>query len=305
LPSGSLFSMGGGTYRFSKNIKLRGLSASSRSIMAMTSGTPTTSSSMLGFVDGSSMDYVKFENIDFTGYCDNNTSATKIGYLFNNNVLTTVKSLSFTNCKLHNYGNTTMRLQGGKAQKIDTLTYNGCVINESGFSSGYGLVNINKTADYIDNILISNSTLYNFSYPVISIVQTAANSMNSVIISNCTFNQTTQNTSSTRVLFTFDYMNITNGVTIKNCIFGSSGSVTAGLKITNSSTPASVITGCYYTSDYVDETLVGNVSYSIKSSMSSYSGLSTDLWTSPTTGDFTLKDTSFKGKGVAGDLRYY
>jgi hypothetical protein len=185
------------------------------------------------------------------------------------------------------------------------LNYSGCLIYESGFSSGYGLVNISKSADYIDNININNSTLYDFSYPVITIAQTAATSMNSVIISNCTFNQTTQNVAATRVLFNFDYMNIANGVTIKNCIFGSSGSTTASLKVTDSNTAAPTITGCYYTSDYVDETLVATLSYSIKSSMTSYSGPSTSLWNGPTTGDFTLKDTSFKGKGVAGDLRYY
>jgi len=303
LAPGSLYSVGSSLYRFSKNVKLRGLSPSNRPIMAMTSGTPTATSNMLGFVDGSSMDYVRFENVDLTGYCDNNTSATKIGYLFNNNVLTTVKSLSFKNCNIHNFGNTPMRLQGGKTQVIDTVSFNGCVINESGYASGYGLVNISKSTDYINNIIISNSTMYNFSYPVISIVQTAANTMNSVIISNCTFNQTTQNTTATRVLFNFDYMSITKGITIKNCIFGSSGSATAGLKATNA-TVAATITGSYYTSDYVDETLVGTASYSIKSSMSAYSGASTSLWTSPTTGDFTLKDTSFKGKGIAGDLRW-
>jgi hypothetical protein len=265
---------------------------------------------MMSIVSGSILDSLVFENLDISGYADNKPTSIKIGYLFSNKVPCTVTNLIYRNCNIHDYGNTPMRLSAGvtgSSSHIVNLNYSGCLIYESGFSSGYGLVNISKSADFIDNIIINNSTLYDFSYPVITIAQTAATSMNSVIISNCTFNQTTQNVTATRVLFNFDYVNIANGVTIKNCIFGSSGSMTASLKVTDSNTIAPTITGCYYTSDFVDETLVGTppVSYSIKASMNPYSGTSTSLWNSPTTGDFSLKDTSFKGKGVAGDLRWY
>ncbi len=311
LSPGVTYAIGGAAYNFSKNVKVKSFSPISRSVVCMTtSGTttpPTTTSNMMGVVASSAIDSLVFENIDFTGYCDNNTSSIKIGYLFSNKVACTVTNLKFTNCNIHNLGNTTMRLSGGTptaSQRISNLIYNGCVISESGFASGYALVNISKSSDYIDNIVISNSTLYNFSYPVISIVQTATTPMTSVSISNCTFNQTSQNAGGTRVLFNFDYMALTNGISIKNCIFGSSGAATAGLKTTNA-TVATTITGCYYTSDFVDETLVAGVSYSIKPSMSGYSGNSTSLWKSPLTGDFTLIDTSFKGKGVAGDLRVY
>jgi len=213
--------------------------------------------------------------------------------------------LSFTNCNIHNFGNTPMRVQGGK-NKVDTLTFNGCVITEFGFASGYALVNISKSTDYINNIVITNSTIYNFSYPVISVVQTATTVMNSVTVSNCTFNQTSQNTTSARVLFNFDYVSLTNGIVIKNCVFGSSGSATSGLKITSvTQTVAPVLTGSYYTSDYIDETLLTGVAYSMKGNMTLYSGASTNLWNAPTKGDFTLKDSAFKGKGIAGDLRWY
>jgi hypothetical protein len=45
-------------------------------------------------------------------------------------------------------------------------------------------------------------------------------------------------------------------------------------------------------------------STSLKAKMTSYSGASATLWTDPVNGDFKLKDTSFAGKGVAGDLRW-
>jgi len=304
LAPGAVFPMGTATYRLSKNTKIRGLSITNRPIVCASTGS-STSASPLGFVDASAIDFVRFENIDFPGYCNNNAAGTKVGYLINNNTATSVKSLSFTNCNIHNFGNTPMRVQGGK-NKVDTLTFNGCIITEFGFASGYALVNISKSTDYINNIVITNSTIYNFSYPVISVVQTATTVMNSVTVSNCTFNQTTQNTTSVRVLFNFDYVSLTNGIVIKNCVFGSSGSSTSGLKITNATqTVAPVLTGSYYTSDYIDETLLTGVSYSMKGNMTLYSGASTNLWNAPTTGDFTLKDSAFKGKGVAGDLRWY
>jgi len=306
LAPGTVYSTGTGTYRFSKNIKVRGLSTSNRAVLCMTSGATSTSSE-LGFVDGSSMDYVKFENVDFTGYCDNNVASTKIGYLFNNNVLTTVKSLSFTNCNLHNYGNTPMRLQGAKSQSIDTLSFNGCVINEVGYAATYAVVNTN-TNDNFKNIYFSNCTVYNFKngFIVRQASASIAVTMGTVSITNCTINQGIQDPATMRYLMDLNLVTITGGITVKNCILGLTGS-TAGASGIRSTIAVTSInnTGSYYTSDYVDETLVGTASYSIKSSMSAYSGASTSLWNSPTTGDFTLKDTSFKGKGVAGDLRWY
>ncbi len=309
LAGNSTFSMGSAAFAFSKNIKIRSASPTNRSIICMTAGTPTNTTNMLGITAGSVIDSLVFENLDITGYCDNNPSSTKIGYLFNNKLGCTVTDIKFLNCKIRNVGNTPFRLSGGTPAaptRFTNLIFNGCLMNDLGFGSGYGIVNISKSSDYIDNITFSNSTIYNFSYPVIAIAQTAVTTMNSVKITNCTFNQTTQNTAATRVIFSFDFINITNGVSISKCIFGSSTLTTTGLKMTNiSPAPPTLISGSYFTSDYTDEALVAGLAYSIKGNMTSYSGASTSLWNAPTTGDFTLKDTGFVGKGVAGDLRWY
>jgi hypothetical protein len=302
LAQGAVFSIGTATYRLGRDVKVRGLSATSRPVICMASGATTTSSA-LGFVDGSSINYVKFENIDFTGYCDNNASSTKIGYLFNNNLLTTVKSLSFTNCNLHNYGNTPMRLQGGKNQVIDTLRFNGCVINEIGYASTYAIVNSNS-ADLVNNIYFTNSSVYNFKG---SLILRTGQTISSINVTNCTINQGMQDPASARYLMDLNTaaFKAGGGVTIKNCIFGSTGGAlgangmrfVAGTTVTN--------TGSYYTSDYVDDPIpIGATSSSIKTPMTFYSGASTALWVDPVNGNFTLKDSSFKGKGVAGDLRW-
>lgn len=301
LAKGAVYQMGSATYRLGKNIKVRGLSVVDRPVLAMTSGTPTSTSSMLGFVDGSLIDYVKFENVDFTGYCDNNNASTKVGYLFNNNVLTNVKNLTFTNCNLHNFGNTPMRVQAAKNQVIDTLSFNGCTIYDVGFSSTYAIVNSNS-ADFINNINFTYCTIYNFKG---SLILRQNQSFNAINISNCTINQGMQDTGSTRFLIDANTATVSGtGITIKNCIIGQTGSVekgAAGIRTTG----AVNISTTYCTTDYFDETLVGGAAFSVKDKMTLFSGKSTDLWNSPTTGDFSLKATTFAGKGTIGDLRWY
>jgi len=299
LAPGTNFPIGGSAFNFSKNVKIRSFSPVNRSVVCMTSGTPTVTSNMFGIVAAAAIDSLVFENVDFAGYCDNNTANIKVGYLFSNKVASTLTDLKFVNCNMHNFGNTTLRLSGGTGQTITNVLFKGCIINDIGFSSPYALVNTNS-ADYVLNITFSNCTVYNFKSSIV--LRTGAYTMGGVTLTNCTFNQSTQDTA-IRYLMDFNSMTITNGVTVKNCIFGSSGATTAGIRVTGLLS----ITGCYYTSDFVDETAVGTppASISKKGSMTAYTGASTALWNGPTTGDFNLKDTAFKGKGVAGDLRWY
>jgi len=300
LEPGALYLTGSATFRFDKSIKVRGLLPTNLPVMAMTSGTPTATSSMLGFADGSVLDYVKFENIDFTGWCDNSLTSIKIGYLFNNNLLTTVNTLSFTNCKLHNFGNTPLRVQGAKNQVIENATFKNCTIWDIGFSSTYAVVNSNS-ADLINNITFDGCTVYNFKG---SLVLRTGQSLKSINITNCTINQGMQDASSSRYLIDANTATFAEGIKIDKCIFGTTGG-TLGANGVRKTTGTLSVTGSYYTSDYVDEPTVVVTSYSIKSMMTAYPSASTALWNDPLNGDFTLKATSFAGKGTAGDLRWY
>ncbi len=303
LDSGAVYTIGTASYLFKKNIKVMGRTRTNLPVICMSTGT-TSGTAMLG-IDTVTIDKVAFENINFTGYVTNNPSATKIDYLINNGAKFTLETLSFTNCRMHNFGRTPMRLKDGKEQRITNLIYDNCVINEIGFGSTYALVNVN-TKDYITNITFNNCTLYNFKGSLI--LKTGAYPMGKVSLTNCTINQADQDPA-TRLLFDFNSaaFSPTDGITIKNCIFGSTGptaggSIAAGLR---SSTAVVTITGCYFTTDYIDETAVGGVNYSIKGKMTSYSGASTGLWNDPLNGIFTIKDAAFAGKGVAGDPRWY
>ena len=305
LAGNAVFNVGSGTYRFSKSVKLRGASPSQRPVVCLTVGSgtpPSTTSSTLGFVEGSTIQSVKFENIDFTGYVDNSTSSTKIGYLFNNNTLTTVSKLSFTNCNMHNFGNTPMRLQGGKNQVIDSLSMNGCIINDIGFSSTYAVVNTNS-ADLINAIEITNSTIYNFKG---SLILRTGQTLKSVKVTNCTIDQGMQDPGSSRYLMDFNTASFTSeGVTIQNCIFGLTGNVKGANGIRYVAGTMYSNTGSYYTSDYVDDPIpAGTTSSSIKSSMTAYSGASTSLWKNTLNGDFGFSNSSFAGAKTAGDPRW-
>lgn len=301
LEPGALFLTGSSTYRFDKNIKVRGLTPTNLPVIAMTSGTPTATTSMFNFVENSVFDYLHFENVDITGFCDNDPSAVKIGYIFNNNVMTTVQEVRFTNSIIRNLGNTPFRVQANRNQVIENLYFNRCTIYDIAFSSTYAIVNSNS-ADFINNIYFNNTTAYNFRG---SLVLRQNQSFGEIVVSNCNINQGMMDMGSVRMLIDTNNANATgSGITIRNSIFGSSGERAAGVRMT-STNGALVVVNSYYTNDYIDQNPVGDVNYSQKSKMTAYPNASTDLWNNPLNGDFTLKDKNFAGSGTVGDLRWY
>ncbi len=298
LDSG-VYPLSSGTCRFDKNIKIKGLDANNKPVLCMKDGTtpPTTTSTMLGFTENSNFEYLRFENIDFTGYVENNLTGTKVGYLINNNVKFEVtQELSFKNCSIHNLGNTPFRLQADKNQRIESLVVDGCIINEIGFGSVYAIVNINTATDIINNITFRNSTIYNFKGGFILRQKGTASKIS---IENCTLNDGMSD-SGARYLIDLNTIENSPSISISNCIFGSTGAAAGGIRPVDSYP----ISGSYYTTDYVDDVQAGGVSSSIKSKMKAYSNASSDLWTSPANGDFHFKDASFAGKSTAGDPRW-
>jgi len=307
LAPGAVFPTGGGTYRFTKSVKLKGANPNSLSVVCMTSGTPTTTSNLFGFADASTIGFVKFENLDFTGYCDNNPTATKVGYLFNNNLMTTVSNLGFSNCKMHNFGNTPMRLQANKLQVIDTLRMTKCTVNDIGFSSTYAIINSNSS-DFINNIYLNNCTFYNFKGSLIlrTITTPATVTMGTISISNCTVNKGMMDPGSARYMLDLNNVTINGGVAIRNSIFGATGDAKGANGFRKLPEVNLSVSGTYFTTDYVDDPIpIGLTSTSLKSLMTAYTGASTALWNDPVNGDFKLKASVFAGKGTAGDLRWY
>lgn len=198
-----------------------------------------------------------------------------------------------------------MRIQASTSQVIDTLAFNGCTIYDVGFSSTYAIVNSNS-ADYINNIYFNYCTIYNFKGSLVlrTVAAPVVATMGTISVTNCTINQGMQDAGTARYLIDANNTTITNGITIRNTIFGSAGAAMGANGVRRATGVDLSITGSYFTTDYVDDPVNVVTSYSIKNFMTAYPVASTTLWNDPILGNFTIKDYTFAGKGVAGDLRW-
>jgi len=84
---------------------------------------------------------------------------------------------------------------------------------------------------------------------------------------------------------------------INNCIFGKTKDPALARGI-RASTGTNVVTNnCYNTSDFF------TVSFNIPG-LIPYSGLSTELFSNPVNGDFSIIDSKYAGKNTTGDPRW-
>ena len=161
------------------------------------------------------------------------------------------------------------------------------------FDSHYGLLNGAATGNFI-NIRFLNCTVFKLRGGIINYGNGAG--CQSVVIDNCTFNETCMDTGSSRYFIDFGTNNTSTGtLDISDCIFGQTVDRANGVR------PGSMvmtIAGSYYASDFYD------VAGPVKNLMTAYSGVSTALWTDPAGGDFTFLDTNFEGIGLAGAPRW-
>lgn len=230
-------------------------------------------------VEGSSIDFIEFENLELIGNGTGN-------YVFNIDKAGEVGEISFEGCVIRAFRGVTRIKTGGVF--ITDFQFNNSVIKDV---LGFGVVNIDHAGSRVDNIKITNSTIYKVERIFIS---KAAS--NSILIDNCTFNQAPQ---ATRYLVDYNGVDVTNGVEINNSIFGiglgdpdGDGEVKVkGVRTGNGLVSSS---NTYSTSDYVS---TGNHIPDLKP----YAGTSEDLFVDPANGNFTIKDDSFEGKDTAGD----
>lgn len=292
------YNMGASALNIDKSIKIKGLYINNLPVLYMDAAASTTAG-MFNISTTATLDYLRFENIDFSGYIGN-VAGSRIGYLFNQSTGCTVTEIRFTNCNMHNLGNTPFRVQGTAVKSIESLIFEGCKMNDIGYGSVYAIVN-NNVASTINNIRFKNCTIYNFAG---SIVLHTSMPSNSVVLENCSFNEITTSGTGTSIRYIIDYntKTVTSGVTIKNCIFGSTPRpYTDGVRVAAGTTLT--VSGSYCTTDYKDNN--STTTFTISGLLSLFNGTSTDLWTDPVGGDFHFKATSFAGKNTAGDSRWW
>jgi hypothetical protein len=294
-----VYSLGATEYQITNSIKIKGLFRDSTVTLCMDGA--SSSGKMFNINTTSRLDFIRFENIEFSGYNGGGTSGTKYAYLINQSAACEVGEFSFSNCTIRNLGNTPFRLQNATGtKKIENLIFNGCTIFDIGYASVYAIVNSNVVTGIVDNIKFTNSTIYNYAGSLI--VHTSIGS-NSVLVENCTFNEITTSGTGTSIRYIIDYnaQTVAAGISIRNCIFGSSPRpYNAGIRASAGTT--STISGSYFTTDYNDNN--GATPYSIIGSLTAYPGASDALFEAPLTGNFKIKDAGFAGKKTAGALKW-
>ena len=234
--------------------------------------------------------FINFTNVDISGYVYENGVATSSlnSYLFNQTTATNVGAITFDNCLIHDLANTPFRLQGSEAKTIGTLTFNNCIVTN--LKDSYYFINADASGNgVISNINITNSTFNTVGRFILS----KSTNTNSITLSDCTFYNMI---ASGRYFIDFGSTSYgpANGISIKNSIFALSQVATAkGIRSAGTVT----VENSYATSDWQ----LGSPSIS---GLISYSGASSALFTSPTTGDFSFLDKTFAGTETAGDPRW-
>jgi hypothetical protein len=231
---------------------------------------------------------IRFENVDFTGYQNNDPAGTKRNYIFNQSAANTTESIVFENCIVRNLVNTPLRLQGSNGQTINNVTFNKCTVYDIGDNGGggtYAFIHTNVATGKINNIKITNSTLYKIGYSII--LHNAAPSL-SVLIENSTFDNVIGNGR-----YFIDYNAQSAGtIQVNNTIIGKTLSPAGTANGIRSST-APTAGNSYQVSNtgFVNNPIPGILMYP---------GSNTDLFTDPATGNFLIKDITFNGRSTSG-----
>jgi hypothetical protein len=234
---------------------------------------------------------IKFSNLDLTGYPNGDPTATKRAYIFNQSAATQTSEIVFENCIIRNFENTPVRIQGGNAIDINNLVVNNCIVYDvSTGGQNYAFINNTATNGRVNNIEITNSTFYHLK---IGLILHNATPSQSLKISDCTVDDICIDG---RALVDYNAQTVGTFTFTANILGKTKGTSTVrGIRIASAS--VTVPSSSFITADYiVANNPIGGVT--------TYAGLSTDLFQNTATGDFNFKDTNFAGKSTAGDPRW-
>jgi hypothetical protein len=285
IPSGSTVLLKRGeTYNISSTITLsKSVTIMSAPDLSITQQARIFFTSNFVFGAGSSVDYITFSDVYLVS--DNYGAR----FVFNNSNSANVGKISFMNSRVEIFRGI-VRLQAGTTT-VNDLVIDNCIIDSIG---SYAMVNIQLATTRINNISITNSTIYKVEGGISS-----AQPSTSVLISDCTFNEAPLGNNKNAYL---DYgsNNITAGVTVSNCIFGigknSAGNITVkAIKVGTGTVIAA--SNNYRTQDYKSG---GNDIPNVII----YNRPSTQLWADPANGNFQIADITFPGRNSTGDPRW-
>lgn len=235
--------------------------------------------------------YVRFEHINVDGMYDGDAGVKGCEYVINQEAACSIDSLSFVECNISNLNSALVRIKSGDYKEINKLRIDNCIVTNH--AGAYQFLCFAKVDFKIDDIEITNSTFNKICQGKKTFIDLENSACNTNInVEGCTFYN---------LLGDGAYLISAKGVT---------GSVNAtffkvllaktytekargyqGDKITISA-PSS-----YLLSDFVFEKNKLDM-------FNTYNGNSSDVFTDPASGDFTLKVNDLIREEV-GDPRWY
>lgn len=218
----------------------------------------------IGLNSGVKISKIEFYNLDCTYENTNN------GYILNGDSQREIESLIIKKCNIHDIRGV-IRLQKSEANSIiGNITISDCILQRIG-SYGVVEINVSEATGHFSKITIEKSTinglgarLMRFSVP------------GEIAINQCTFYGFTDKNA------TIDATSCT--LSVSNVLMGNVINTTTGYKANGSPQ----ISNSYYTTDcsYTKSLLGEQIELS-----------SLELFTAPSNGDFTVKDTKYKAYG--------
>jgi len=284
VPNGSTIILKRGmTYTISATTSL------DRSV-TITSGTDLTIEELASIYFTSNFNIVAGSNISKIHFQDVNMSSDDATnrYIFNINQASAIETLSFDNVRASMFRGL-VRLQA-QPTIITRFSLNNSVVDSIG---SYGIINVDVATSMVENISLTNSTIYKAEKVIVS-----RNNSSSVLIENVTINEAPVSGQYLIDYSTSGTNNVTDGIVLRNIILGTGKADSQTIRGIRSSTTTSVeVSNSYSTSDYV------TTNFPI-TGLTAYSGTALNLWVNPKNGNFQFKDQSFAGRTSAGDPRW-
>lgn len=283
----------GGIYEVSSTLNI------SKSLTIMSGADPMVSArAMIGIVGVSNFSIPAGANIAKLAFVDLELYSNDAGgkYLFNPSGTTAnIDELLFDNCIIRDVRGVA-RFRG--AITVGQYTIENSIVYHVG---GYAVLTVDDATAAVNNFTFNNSTLYNAEKFIVS----KNNSAGKIVVSNSTFYNAVLSPN-----YIIDYNGTSlypkGGIEFNNVILGRA-------KGTNATPPVYEIRGIrangavvvassnnYTASDFTWRADAA----AILPDYAPYSKSSADIFVSPDTGDFTVKDNGFPGKETAGDPRW-
>ena len=218
----------------------------------------------IGLNSGVKISKIEFYNLDCTYENTNN------GYILNGDSQREIESLIIKKCNIHDIRGVIRLQKSGANSIIGNITISDCILQRIG-SYGVVEINVSEATGHFSKITIEKSTinglgarLMRFSVP------------GEIAINQCTYYGFTDKNA------TIDATSCT--LSVSNVLMGNVINTTTGYKANGSPQ----ISNSYYTTDcsYTKSLLGEQIELS-----------SVELFTAPSNGDFTVKDTKYKAYG--------